>query len=132
MDAVRDVHAVLCDPVARPPRRPRPAPITVTPAAADRIADLIARAPEAAAGVRLTTPKRGCSGLAYSLTYVTAANPGDEAVATAGGTLFIDGGSLMYLIGSEMDWAEDDFAAGFVFNNPNAKGMCGCGESFTV
>jgi iron-sulfur cluster assembly protein len=115
----------------RPVRR-RPAPITVTPAAADRIADLIARAPEAAAGVRLTTPKRGCSGLAYSLTYVTAAKPGDEAVATPGGTLFIDGGSLMYLIGSEMDWAEDDFAAGFVFSNPNAKGQCGCGESFTV
>jgi len=132
MDAATDVHAASCDPVARSPRRPRPAPITVTPAAADRIADLIARAPEAAAGVRLTTPKRGCSGLAYSLTYVTAANPGDEAVATAGGTLFIDGGSLMYLIGSEMDWAEDDFAAGFVFSNPNAKGQCGCGESFTV
>ena len=132
MDAATDVYAASCDPVARSPRRPRPAPITVTPAAADRIADLIARAPEAAAGVRLTTPKRGCSGLAYSLTYVTAANPGDEAVATAGGTLFIDGGSLMYLIGSEMDWAEDDFAAGFVFSNPNAKGQCGCGESFTV
>ncbi len=113
-------------------RAPRPAPITVTPAAAARIADLIARAPETAAGVRLTTPKRGCSGLAYSLTYVTAARPGDEAVATSGGTLFIDGGSLMYLIGSEMDWAEDDFAAGFTFNNPNAKGQCGCGESFTV
>ena len=132
MDAVTDVHAASSDPVARAQRRPRPAPITVTPAAADRIADLIARAPEAAAGVRLTTPKRGCSGLAYSLTYVTAANPGDEAVATAGGTLFIDGGSLMYLIGSEMDWAEDDFAAGFVFSNPNAKGQCGCGESITV
>ncbi len=132
MDAATDVHAAAYDPVVRPPRRPRPAPITVTPAAAERIADLIARAPEAAAGVRLTTPKRGCSGLAYSLTYVTAANPGDEAVTTAGGTLFIDGGSLMYLIGSEMDWAEDDFAAGFVFSNPNAKGQCGCGESFTV
>ena len=118
--------------IARPARRPRAAPITVTPAAATRIADLIAKAPEAAAGVRLTTPKRGCSGLAYSLTYVTAAKPGDEAVATPGGLLFIDGGSLMYLIGSEMDWAEDDFAAGFVFNNPNAKGQCGCGESFTV
>lgn len=114
------------------PVRARPAPITVTASAAARIADLIAKAPETAAGVRLTTPKRGCSGLAYSLTYVTEAKPGDEAVATPGGTLFIDGGSLMYLIGSEMDWAEDDFAAGFVFNNPNAKGMCGCGESFTV
>ncbi len=113
-------------------RRPRPPPITVTPAAAERIADLIAKAPEAAAGVRLTTPKRGCSGLAYSLAYVTAPAPGDEPVATPGGTLFIDAGALMYLIGSDMDWVEDDFAAGFVFTNPNAKGQCGCGESFTV
>ncbi len=131
METTREV-ATQAAPVARPARRPRPAPITVTANAAARIADLIAKAPEAAAGVRLTTPKRGCSGLAYSLTYVTEAKPGDEAVATPGGTLFIDGGSLMYLIGSEMDWAEDDFAAGFVFNNPNAKGQCGCGESFTV
>lgn len=113
-------------------RRPRPAPITVTERAANRIADIIARAPADTAGVRLTTPKRGCSGLSYSLDYVPAARPGDEAVPTPGGTLFIDGGSLMYLIGSIMDWNEDDFAAGFVFQNPNAKGSCGCGESFTV
>jgi iron-sulfur cluster assembly protein len=39
---------------------------------------------------------------------------------------------LLYLIGSTMDWVEDDFAAGFTFANPNAKGACGCGESFTV
>ena len=115
----------------RPPRA-RPAPITVTENAANRIADIIARAPQPAAGVRLTTPKRGCSGLAYDLAYVTEARPGDEAVPTPGGTLFIDGGSLMYLIGSVMDWEESDFAAGFTFQNPNAKGACGCGESFTV
>ncbi len=40
--------------------------------------------------------------------------------------------TFLYLIGSTMDWREDDFAAGFVFENPNAKGACGCGESFTV
>ena len=45
---------------------------------------------------------------------------------------YVDGGSLLYLIGSTMDWTEDDFAAGFTFANPNAKGACGCGESFTV
>ena len=45
---------------------------------------------------------------------------------------FIDGASVLYLVGSIMDWQEDDFAAGFVFDNPNAKGACGCGESFTV
>jgi iron-sulfur cluster assembly protein len=116
----------------RPPARPRPAPITLTPGAEKRIADLLAKAPGPVAGVRLSTPKRGCSGLAYSIDYVEAPKPGDEAISTASGTLFVDGGSLLYLIGSVMDWQEDDFTAGFVFQNPNAKGSCGCGESFTV
>ncbi|MFN7399596.1 MAG: HesB/IscA family protein, partial [Sandaracinobacter sp.] len=116
----------------RPPARPRPAPITLTPGAQQRIADLIAKAPMPVAGVRLSTPKRGCSGLAYSIDYVEAAKPGDEAIETPSGTLFVDGGSLLYLIGSVMDWKEDYFTAGFVFQNPNPKGTCGCGESFTV
>ena len=112
--------------------RARPAPITVTPAAVERIASLLAQAPEATTGLRLSTPKRGCSGLAYQVDYVAEPKPGDERVDTPAGALFVDGGSLLYLIGSEMDWKEDDFTAGFVFTNPNAKGMCGCGESFTV
>ena len=117
---------------ATPARRARPAPIRLTASAEARIATLMARAPEGTAGVRLSTPKRGCSGLAYSLDYVPAPKPGDEPIATPNATLFVDGGSLLYLIGSEMDWREDDFTAGFVFANPNAKGACGCGESFTV
>ena len=112
--------------------RERPAPITLTPGAHDRIAALMAKAPEGTVGVRLSTPRRGCSGLAYSLDYVVEPKPGDEKVRTPGGTLYVDGGSLLYLIGSRMDWVEDDFTAGFVFENPNAKGACGCGESFTV
>jgi iron-sulfur cluster assembly protein len=116
----------------RPKARPRPAPITLTPGAEARIAELMARAPGPVAGVRLSTPKRGCSGLAYSIDYVETPKPGDEAISTPAGTLWVDGGSLLYLIGSVMDWKEDDFTAGFVFANPNAKGSCGCGESFTV
>ena len=113
-------------------RAPRPAPITLTDGAVARIADLIGKAPHPVAGVRLSTPKRGCSGLAYSIDYVETHKPGDEAIETPSGTLYVDGGSLLYLIGSVMDWVEDDFTAGFVFQNPNAKGQCGCGESFTV
>lgn len=94
--------------------RPRPAALNLTPSAEARIADLMARAPEGAIGVKLSTPRRGCSGLAYSVDYVTEAKAFDEK------------------IGSTMDWVEDDFTAGFVFQNPNAKGACGCGESFTV
>ena len=112
--------------------RARPAPLLLTPTAEARIADLMAKAPADAIGVKLSTPRRGCSGLAYSVDYVTAANAMDERIETPGGTFFVDGGSILYLIGSTMDWVEDDFTAGFVFVNPNAKGACGCGESFTV
>ena len=112
--------------------RVRPAAINLTANAERRVADLMAKAPADAIGVKLSTPRRGCSGLAYSVDYVTAANPMDERIETPGGTFFVDGGSILYLIGSTMDWVEDDFTAGFVFNNPNAKGACGCGESFTV
>ena len=112
--------------------RARPAAITLTSRAEARIAELMTRAPEDAIGVKLSTPRRGCSGLAYSVDYVSDANPLDEKIETPGGTFYVDGGSILYLIGSVMDWREDDFAAGFVFENPNATGSCGCGESFTV
>ena len=112
--------------------RKRPAAIFLTPSAEARIAALMARAPEDSVGVKLSTPRKGCSGLAYSVDYVTAANPMDERIETPGGDLFVDGGSVLYLIGSTMDWVEDNFTAGFVFTNPNAKGACGCGESFMV
>ena len=112
--------------------RARPAAVTLTPAAEARIADLLAKAPEGTVGVKLSTPRRGCSGLAYSVDYVSEADPFDEKIETPGGTFYVDGGSILYLIGSTMDWVEDDFTAGFVFQNPNAKGSCGCGESFTV
>jgi iron-sulfur cluster assembly protein len=114
------------------PTRARPAALILTPSAEGRIAKLMATAPEGAVGVKLSTPRRGCSGLAYSVDYVTEADPFDEKIETPGGTFYVDGGSLLYLVGSTMDWVEDDFTAGFVFQNPNAKGMCGCGESFTV
>ena len=112
--------------------RQRPAAVILTERAEARVAELMSKAPEGAIGVKLSTPKRGCSGLAYSVDYVTTANPMDERIETPGGTFFVDGASVLYLIGSTMDWQEDDFAAGFVFANPNAKGACGCGESFTV
>jgi iron-sulfur cluster assembly protein len=112
--------------------RQRPAALTLTPSAEARIAHLMAQAPDGTIGVKLSTPRRGCSGLAYSVDYVASASPLDEKVATPGGDLYVDGASLLYLIGSTMNWVEDDFSAGFVFANPNAKGSCGCGESFTV
>jgi iron-sulfur cluster assembly protein len=112
--------------------RALPAALTLTQAAEARIAELMSKAPEGTIGVKLSTPRRGCSGLAYSVDYVREAKPFDEKIDTPAGPFFIDAASVLYLIGSRMDWKEDDFTAGFIFENPNAKGMCGCGESFTV
>lgn len=112
--------------------RARPAAVMLTPSAEQRIADLLAKAPEGTIGVKLSTPRRGCSGLAYSVDYVAEEISLDEKIETPGGIFYIDGASVLYLIGSTMDWREDDFTAGFVFSNPNATGSCGCGESFTV
>lgn len=112
--------------------RARPAAITLTDAANARVAELMSKAPDGSIGVKLSTPRRGCSGLAYSVDYVSEENPMDEKIETPGGTFYVDGASVLYLIGSIMDWREDDFASGFVFDNPNATGSCGCGESFTV
>jgi len=74
----------------------------------------------------------GVSGRVSSVDYVTEENRADEKIATPGGNFYVDAGSVLYLIGSTMDWKVDDFAEGFVFDNPNSKGACGCGESFTV
>ena len=112
--------------------RQRPAALLLTERAEARIAELMAKAPAGTVGVKLSTPRRGCSGLAYSVDYVAEAAPFDERIETPGGSFFVDGASVLYLIGSKMDWVEDDFTAGFTFENPNAKGSCGCGESFTV
>ncbi len=112
--------------------RQRPAAVILTPAAEARVAELMGKAPPGAIGVKLSTPRRGCSGLAYSVDYVTDEAKFDEKITTPGGSFYIDGPSVLYLVGSTMDWVEDDFTAGFVFTNPNAKGACGCGESFMV
>jgi len=58
--------------------------------------------------------------------------PLDEVVEEKGVKLYVDSKALMFLIGTEMDYVEDKLQSGFVFNNPNEKGRCGCGESFHI
>ena len=79
-----------------------------------------------------SSPHPGAGVRGYSVDYVSEEQAFDEKIATPGGIFYIDGASVLYLVGSVMDWVEDDFSAGFVFENPNAKGACGCGESFMV
>jgi iron-sulfur cluster assembly protein len=75
--------------------RARPAAISLTPRAEARIAELMARAPDGAIGVKLSTPRRGCSGLAYSVDYVTDEQPFDEKIETPGGAFYVDGASVL-------------------------------------
>jgi iron-sulfur cluster assembly protein len=106
--------------------------LTITDAAAARIRELLERRGKPSLGVRLGTKTRGCSGLSYSVDYVDEPQPGDEVVEDKGVRVYVDGSSVLYLLGSEMDYVEDKFSSGFTFTNPNEKGRCGCGQSFHV
>ncbi|WCL54778.1 HesB/IscA family protein [Gimibacter soli] len=105
--------------------------IEITDKAAERIKALLENRPEAI-GLKLGTDTKGCSGLGYKIDYVTEADPADEKVEANGVAVFVDRKSLLYLLGTRMDWEESRFSTGFTFTNPNEKGRCGCGESFHI
>lgn len=111
----------------------RPKAISLTDAAAERVRYLMAqRSQQSASGLRLSVESKGCSGLSYKLEYVDQKAPHDETVEDKGVTIFIDPKAILFVLGTEMDYAEDKFHSGFVFKNPMEKGRCGCGESFHV
>ncbi|NBB69584.1 MAG: iron-sulfur cluster assembly accessory protein [Alphaproteobacteria bacterium] len=110
----------------------RPSPISITPAAAERIRNLMAAHGGDAEGIRLAVKTAGCSGLTYKLDFAEQIGEGDEVVELDGTKLIIDPEAVMFVIGTEMDFVEDKLGASFQFRNPNEKGRCGCGESFTV
>jgi iron-sulfur cluster assembly protein len=107
-------------------------PITVTPAAAERLKALMAEREKPAAGLRIGVRARGCSGMSYTMEYAEEKSPADEVVETNGVTVLIDPKATMFIFGMEMDYVESKLESGFVFRNPNEKGRCGCGESFHV
>ena len=112
--------------------RERPAPLTLTDAAADRVKALMATRDEPAMGLRIGVNPKGCAGQSYSIEFAEKAEMLDEVVNTKGVTVLIDSKALMYLIGTELDYVVDKMSSSFVFKNPNEKGRCGCGESFHV
>jgi len=106
--------------------------ITITDAAAARIREIISNRDKPSLGVRLGTSTKGCNGMSYTVEYVDEVNPTDEKIEDKGILLYVDVMSLIYLIGSVMDYKDEKFQSGFTFTNPNEKGRCGCGESFHV
>jgi iron-sulfur cluster assembly protein len=110
----------------------RPPLFKMTEAAAAQVNKLLSARDKPAAGVRIGLRTKGCSGLSYTLEYVDQQNSMDETVSEHGVIVYIDPKAVMFLIGTIMDFEEDELQSGFVFNNPNEKGRCGCGESFHV
>ena len=112
--------------------RPLPKAITLTDRAAERVRQLIAKSDKPIIGLRVGVRSRGCSGLSYTMEYASEIKKFEDVVEDKGVTILIDPTASMFLIGSEMDWVEDQMGAKFEFKNPNEVARCGCGESFSV
>lgn len=105
--------------------------ITITEAAASRVASFLENRGKGI-GLRLGVHTSGCSGMAYVLEFVDQLDEGDHVFEEKGVKIIVDAKSLVYLEGTELDFAKEGLNEGFKFNNPNVSSECGCGESFNV
>ena len=112
--------------------RPRPQVMKLTDRAAERIKSILAGKATGTGGLRVGVKKGGCAGMEYTLEWAAEQKPFDEVVEHNGARVLIDPKSVMYLLGSEMDYQTDKLSAQFVFTNPNQAGACGCGESVNL
>lgn len=115
----------------KPARRALPPLMRLTDAAAGRLEKMYSGA-QGGMLLRISVNTKGCSGMAYDMTWVEAPGTTDEVVKDKGQTVLVDRKASLFLIGTEMDYKVEKLSAGFTFTNPNEKGRCGCGESFHV
>lgn len=113
-------------------RRPRPAVVSLTDAAAEQVKAIMARADKPYAGLRVGVKQGGCAGQEYVLSYAEEVGPIDEVVTDKGVTILIEPKAVLYLVGTVIDYETTKLASKFVFNNPNETDACGCGESVTI
>lgn len=106
--------------------------LSVTPSAAAQLNRMMKAQPADTIGIRLGVKRRGCSGLAYTMDFAKATTKLDEVVEAEGVQLVVDSKAVMFVLGTTMDFKTDALREEFVFENPNAKGTCGCGESFNI
>ncbi len=123
---------------APPPVAPIDAPapldtlVSLTPVAASKVNEIREQeAIEAEMGLRLRVVGGGCAGFSYDL-YFDGATEVDQQFEVSGVKVVVDEMSLMYLVGTQVDYVEGLQGAGFKFQNPNVKSTCGCGSSFSV
>ena len=107
-------------------------PLIVTDSALERVKLLLEQRGKPSIGIRILIETKGCSGLKYKIEYADAINKYDAVVDKGNIQILIDSKAMLYILGSQMDYVEEELSSGFVFTNPNEKGKCGCGESFHV
>jgi iron-sulfur cluster assembly protein len=105
--------------------------ISLTESAAQRVKTFLT-ARGRGLGLRLGVRKTGCSGFAYVINYADDANPDDLVFEDRGVKVFVDPASLSLIDGTIVDFVKQGLNEAFRFKNPNVKGECGCGESFSV
>jgi iron-sulfur cluster assembly protein len=105
--------------------------ITLTETAARHVLGFLSKRGKGV-GLRLGVRTSGCSGMAYKLEFADETGPDDVSFESNGVTVLVDPRSLPYIDGMVLDYTREGLNEGFKFNNPNVKGSCGCGESFTV
>jgi iron-sulfur cluster insertion protein len=106
--------------------------ISITERAASKVKEIADSENLAGQGLRLRVIGGGCSGFSYDLYFEDTPTDMDETFESLGVKLYIDPLSFQYLENTEIDYVEEVHASGFKFNNPNVKGSCGCGSSFSV
>jgi len=107
-------------------------PITLTESAAQRISKLMAEEENPNAFLRISVNGGGCSGFTYQFAFDDERTDDDIFVEKDGAVVAVDGMSLLYLIGCEVDFVEDVIGSSFEVRNPNAASSCGCGSSFAI
>lgn len=105
--------------------------ISLTESAADRVRSFLASRGHGV-GLRLGVRKTGCSGFAYVVNYAEAQQPDDVVFEDRGVRVYVDPSSLKLIDGTTVDFVKQGLNEAFRFFNPNIKGECGCGESFSV
>lgn len=110
----------------------RPAPLQLTASAAKRIAAVAQAEGRKEARLRVSVSGGGCSGFQYQFALDEGPEDGDVLIERDGAAVVVDGMSLMYVLGSELDFVEDLTGSYFRVKNPNATSSCGCGTSFAI
>jgi iron-sulfur cluster assembly accessory protein len=104
--------------------------VSLSDAAVSKLRELTKEETNPAIGLRVYVYSGGCSGFRYGMMLEDAPTPEDRILDASGIKVYVDGGSVDLLKGSEIDYVDTLMGAGFTVNNPNAVAACGCGSSF--